>query len=247
MNKPVRLAMWSGPRNISTAMMRSFENRPDTEVSDEPLYAHYLKKTKLDHPVWEKVLKAQPQDWNIATRELTGPVPGGKKVWYQKHMTHHYFFQYDDRWLEKLVNCFLIRDPREVIASYLHIFRLESADQIGFPQQAQLFRIITEMQGKEPLVVDARDILKNPEQMLSAICEKTGIPFTEKMLSWPPGARESDGVWGKYWYKNVVKSSEFAPYKKKQNTIPTRYEKILKECLPLYEELYSYRLRVNEK
>lgn len=236
----LRLAMWSGPRNISTAMMRSFENRRDSWVSDEPLYAHYLLRTGLDHPGREEVIASLEHNWDKLTSNLTGPIPECRKIWYQKQMTHHYSFEENDEWLDKVTNCFLIRHPAEVIVSFLQRFRLEDWEQIGFPQQIRLFHIIRNRTGQVPVVIDAKDILKDPKKALSALCEQVGISFMEEMLSWPSGSRETDGVWGKHWYENLVKTSGFTPYKEKKVRVPEKYQDILDRCLPIYEELAGY-------
>lgn len=243
-NMNLRLAMWSGPRNISTALMRSFENRPDTWVIDEPLYAHYLLRTGLDHPGRDEILDSMENDWEKLTTHLTGPIPENKTVWYQKHMTHHYCFDYNDDWLENVTNCFLIRQPEEVIVSFLQRFRLEDWEQIGFPQQIRIFHRIMEKTGRIPIVIDSNDILKDPEKILTHLCSELNIPFMDQMLKWPEGTRDTDGIWGKHWYGNVVKTTGFAPYKERNAVVPTEYHKILEKCIPIYEELSEFKIRL---
>jgi Sulfotransferase domain len=209
MTGPLRIAMWSGPRNISTAMMRAWENRGDCAVSDEPLYAHYLARTGAEHPVRAEVIAAGETDWRRVAAFLTGPVPDGKPIWYQKHMTHHLLPSIDRDWMHALTNVFLIRDPDEVVASYLRTRDAVTPEDIGIPQERQLFDEIAERIGKAPPVVDADEFLRAPEAHLRALCARLGIPFTERMLAWPAGPRASDGVWAPHWYSAVWKSTGF--------------------------------------
>jgi hypothetical protein len=235
--------MWSGPRNISTALLRAFGNRPDTWVCDEPLYAFYLRETGLDHPGRDEVIASQENDWREVARELTGPVPHGRAVWYQKHMAHHLLPAIDDRrWLDALTNCFLIREPREMLTSLLKILPEPRLPDTAFPQQAEMFEDIVARTGTTPPVIDARDVLENPRGMLEALCDAVGIPFTEAMLSWPPGPRATDGVWAKHWYGEVEKSTGFHRYRPKRETVPAELAGVLRECERLYEKLHARRL-----
>src|SRR5436190_9738229 len=156
---PVRIAMWSGPRNISTAMMRSWGNRPDTFVCDEPLYAHYLQKTGYDHPGADEVIASHEPDWKKVVEWLTGPVPGGKPVFYQKHMAHHLLPEIERDWLASLTHAFLIRDPREMLLSLVKVMPHPAALDTGLPQQLELFRSVRAATGHTPPVIDARDVL----------------------------------------------------------------------------------------
>ena len=205
-----RIAMWSGPRNISTAMMRAFENRPDTAVVDEPLYAAYLALTGLDHPMREEVLASQPTDWREVEASLLGPVPGGAAVFYQKHMTHHMLPGFGLDWTAACRNVFLIRDPAAVIASYTERRAEVTLEDIGVVRQAELFDREADRLGAAPPVVDSVDVLAAPEATLRALCGAVGIGFTERMLSWPAGRRASDGVWAPAWYDQVERSTGFA-------------------------------------
>jgi hypothetical protein len=242
MGPVIRIAMWSGPRNISTAMMRAWGNRIDTFVCDEPLYAHYLKVTGRDHPGAAEVIAAGETEVSKVVDWLVGPVPGGKRVFYQKHMTHHLLPDIDRGWLRRLTNCFLIRDPREVITSLIkHVPDATLADT-GFPQQAEIFERVTQWTGKVPPVVDARDVLENPRAVLEKLCAAVGIPFTDRMLSWPPGRRDTDGVWAKYWYKEVETTTSFRPYKPKDERVPQRFLGMLEQCDRFYRRLYDCRL-----
>ncbi len=201
--------MWSGPRNISTAMMRSFENRSDTFVSDEPFYGYYLKNTDIDHPGRKGVLRSMETDWYTVSKTITGLPPNEEKVWYQKHMAQHNLPGVDLSWTRLVTNCFLIRDPKEVIISYHKKYEVNRAELLGYPQQVELYRMLTEGDCIEPAIVDAQDILMDPKDILSKLCSTLGIPFRDEMLLWPAGPRDTDGVWAKHWYSNVESSTGF--------------------------------------
>ena len=242
MANQIRIAMWSGPRNISTAMMRSFENRPDTVVDDEPFYAHYLLKTRVDHPLREQTIASQEHDWYIISERLTSDIPNGKTTWYQKHMAQHNLPGYDLEWTKKMVNCFLIRDPREVILSFQSKFDITSALQLGFMQQLELFNKLKDETGKIPPVINAKDVLTDTVETLKILCVMLGIPFRDEMLLWPRGPRKNDGVWGKYWYKNVEVSTGFQQYQEKEGKIPNNLKDIYQECCDAYMEINSYKI-----
>jgi hypothetical protein len=244
MNGPVRIAMWSGPRNISTAMLRSFGNRPDAFVTDEPLYAYYLNASGSPHPMREEVIASQSTDWREVTEWLTGPVPGGKPVWYQKHMTHHLLDEVGRDWLDGVKNCFLLRDPRAVLASYAQK-REERVlvEDVGMVQQAAIFdEVVARNDGEIPPVIDAAEILGDPAAALALLCERVGIPFDGHMLSWPPGRRETDGVWARHWYQAVEASTGFQPYRPPPEELPEELEAIARECQPAYERLRRHAL-----
>lgn len=236
--------MWSGPRNISTAMLRSFGQRADTVVCDEPLYAHYLKTTGLPHPGAEEVIAHHEPDWEKAVAALVAPLPTGKSVFYQKHMTHHLLPNIGRKWLEQVTNAFLIRDPREMLVSLMRNIPQPRIEDTGLPQQAELFDRERARTGRTPVVVDAKDILLDPRRALSALCEALEIPFDEAMLSWPPGRRETDGIWAPYWYANVEKSTGFEPYRPRTEVAPPELSDLLDRCLAHYETLHAHRLRV---
>ena len=242
MNNSIKIAMWSGPRNISTAMMRAFENRPDTIVEDEPFYAHYLSQTGLNHPMKNEVIESQNTNWDEVAKSLTLEIPNNKTVWYQKHMAQHNLENFDLSWTKNLSNCFLIRDPKEVIYSFVQKFELKSAEQLGFLQQMELFNLIKNRDNTDPIVIDSKDILIDPKGVLSKFCNKIGIPFFEEMLNWPTGPRKTDGVWGKHWYKNVEVSTGFNSYNPKEIELPNKYQSIYKDCLMVYNEIYSCRI-----
>ena len=240
---PVRVAMWSGPRNISTAMMRAWENRGDTAVWDEPFYAYYLDSTGIEHPVDSEVIAAGETDWRRVVERLLGEVPGGRPVFFQKHMTHHLLPEIDRGWMDAVINCFLIRDPREVLASYALKRSTVTVEDVGVPQQAEIFHYVRARSADPPVVLDARDVLENPRGVLSALCDRVGVEFTERMLAWPPGPRESDGVWAKHWYHSVHRSSGFQPYVAKTESLPGHLESLARECEPHYRRLWEQRLR----
>lgn len=236
----VRLAVWSGPRNISTALMRSWENRPDAIVVDEPLYAHYLAVTGLDHPGREEVIRAGETDWREVVTTLLGPVPDGTAVFYQKHMAHHLLPAIDPGWVADLVNVMLIRDPREVVASYVRARSDVTTEDVGLPQQVRLYDELA-AGGATPPVIDARDFLLRPEAHLRALCAHVGVEFTDRMLAWPPGPRDSDGVWGRYWYDAVWRSTGFAGYRPRDTHLDGPAAAVAEECIPLYERLHEVR------
>ena len=239
----VHIAMWSGPRNISSAMMRSFENRPDTTVTDEPFYAHYLVKTRIKHPLRKKIIQNSECNFDNIVTYLTGSIPDKKKIWYQKHMAHHNLPGMDIHWTENVTNCFLIRHPKEVILSYEKRFSIDSIDQLGYKQLCILFEFLKKETGKSPPVLDSRDILNHPREILNKLCDKIGISFMDQMLSWPSGRRKSDGMWGQYWYKNVEDSTGFQKYQEKNKILPDKLLSIFKESLSYFDKLYLHRIR----
>jgi hypothetical protein len=243
-NQPTRIAMWSGPRNISTALMRAWGNRPDTVVVDEPFYAHYLQATGRPHPGAAEVIAQGETDPRKVIARLTGNIPAGKTVFYQKQMTHHLLPEIDRQWLQQVTNCFLIRDPAEVIASYVKKNDEPSLEDIGFAQQADIFDWVQRNTGVVPVVIDAHDILENPERTLRLLCGAVGVEFSEVMLSWPPGLRETDGIWAKHWYGEVATSTGFrAPTRREQPAIPERLRDVLESAQRCYERLHAHRLR----
>jgi Sulfotransferase domain len=240
---PVRIAMWSGPRNISTAMMRAWGNRDDTVVIDEPFYACYLKTTGKKHPGAEEVIAAGETDWRKVVARLTGPISKGKQIFFQKHMTHHLLPEMDREWLGAVTNCFLIRDPREVINSYIKKGEDPAIEDLGFVQQAEIFDFIRTRSNAVPPVVDAKDVLQNPEGTLRLLCEAVGVEFSKSMLSWPPGLRDTDGIWARHWYGEVAKTTSFQSYHPTQYEVPQRFREIYERCRECYERLFACRLR----
>ena len=232
----VRVAMWSGPRNISTAMMRSFGSRPDTLVVDEPLYAHYLAATGIDHPGRTAILASQPQHWEDAVAGLLAPLPDGVSVHYQKHMAHHLLPPIGHGWLGSVSNAYLIRHPAQVVASYAKVRGEPTLEDLGYPQQVSIFR------SYGGPVVDAADILRSPDRVLSRLCEALGIPWDPAMLSWPAGQRSTDGVWAPHWYAAVEASTGFAPFDPAPAVVPPHLAWLVEAATPLYEEMGAHRL-----
>ena len=240
---PLRIAMWSGPRNISTALMRAWENRDDCVVWDEPLYGYYLDATGVPHPGAAEIIADQGTDAAAIIDACIGDIPDGKSIFYQKHMTLHLLPQLDRSWLASLVNCFLIREPEAVIASYAAVRSDATLDDIGFVQQAELFETVRDMTGEVPIVIDSREFLLDPESMLRAICARLEIGFVPQMLSWPVGRRDSDGIWAKYWYDSVWNSTGFAHYQEKTYQLSEKDRLIASQARPFYETLYQHRLQ----
>ena len=238
----MNIFMWSGPRNLSTALMRSFENRSDTDVWDEPLYAYYLRETNKDHPLKEEIINNNETNINNLIKSISHNL-SDNKIFYQKHMTHHILKKTPLDWLSSGINCFLIRDPKDVLLSYIKKNDLIESDDIGFPMQIKLFNIIKDL-NLPKIVINADDLSRNPKGILEILCKKLNIKFSEKMLKWSKGSRSSDGVWGKIWYQDVKSSSNFNRLHKKNNVIPSKYKTIYKESLEIYTELNKYRIKV---
>lgn len=241
-NPVIHLAMWCGPRNISTALMRAWENRPDTFVVDEPLYAHYLKETKLNHEMAGEIINHYESNWEKVVDWLTGTIPNGKTIFYQKHMCHHMLPNISLEWIEKVTNCFLIREPKEMLTSLIKKLPNPNLTDTGLPQQLRLFNYIQKKTNETPPVIDSTEVLQNPSGMLKALCSRLGIKFTKLMLQWPPGIRESDGIWAKHWYPEVKTTTGWRPYKPKEATVPDEMKNILNECDKIYEQLYRHRI-----
>jgi hypothetical protein len=241
---PLRIAMWSGPRNISTAMMRAWSNRADTAVIDEPFYAYYLERTGKKHPGAAEIIDQGETDWRkVAARLTTEAIPSGKRVFFQKQMTHHLLPEIDREWIVDVTNCFLIRDPREVILSYIRKNSDPELEDLGFVQQCQIFDFVRERTGSIPPVIDADDVLKNPERILRLLCEAVGVEFDKAMLHWPLGLRETDGAWAKHWYDAVARSTSFEPYKPREGNVPNSLRDIYEQCQRCYEDLHNHRLK----
>jgi hypothetical protein len=229
--------MWSGPRTVSTALMRAWENRPDTVVTDEPLYAYYLSRTGLDHPGRAAIIASQPVDPRTVLEQLiTAPMPNGAVISYVKHMTHHLLPEVDWAALAPLRHAHLIRDPRELLASYSKVRTEPTLDDLGIRQQAEIFEAFGGP------VVDSRDLLADPEGILRALCRALEVPFEDRMLAWPAGPRDSDGVWAPYWYDRVHASTGFTAYRPPSEALPVRLEPLAERCLPYFSRLHEYRI-----
>ncbi len=234
--------MWSGPRNISTAMMRSWGNRPDTTVTDEPLYAHYLKKTGLPHPAREATLAAHETDWKKVTEWLIGPIPDDKPVWYQKHMAHHLLPDVGTEWMEDVTHAFLIREPSAMLVSLTEFIPNPHLTDTGLPQQLQIFEYVKDALGMPPPVVDGNDILRDPRGVLTRLCTALGLPFHTDMLKWPPGIRNTDGAWASEWYAKVAETTGFGPPRDDAVEVPAELAGLHDECLAIYNALAKHKL-----
>ena len=234
--------MWSGPRNISTAMMRSWEYRSDTQVVDEPFYAFYLNKTRSPHPCFEEVLPSQSDNYSQVVSGLTKDACNGK-IQYQKHMTHHMLEGIDLTWVKELQHCFLIRSPAQVVNSYTNSRGVCLVADIGIKRQFELYQDISQISGQDIPIIDSNDVLKSPERILRLLCEKLGVSFMPTMLNWPQGSRISDGVWAKHWYKSVDNSSGFSPYSAKHLRLNDNQLSVVNQVQPFYQQLYNKRIR----
>ena len=238
MNKPI--CLWSCPRNVSTALMYAFAQREDTQVFDEPLYAHYLKVSGAIHPGRETVLQALENDGEKVVYEVI--LQKSEKLIFHKLMTH-FLLGIDTEFLSEVVNIIFIRNPEEIITSYSKVIPNPSMTDIGVKQQYKLF-LDLERRGIEPIVLDSKYLLKNPELMLSKLCKILDVSFDEKMLEWKKGARKEDGVWAKYWYKNIHNSTGFLPYAKKAITLTGSNADLAEECLPYYKFLTAKSIQL---
>jgi len=238
----MKIAMWSGPRNLSTAMMYSFAARGDCAVSDEPFYAAYLAATGIDHPMRAEAIASQPTDPATVAAECLGPNPDGQPHWYQKHMTLHMIPGFDRGFLRGLTNVFLIRHPAHVIASYARKREAPSLADIGFLQQAELFDQVAGMTGSAPPVIAAEAIRANPQRALSRLCEVLGLPFTDRMLSWPAGPKPYDGVWAPHWYNAVHRSTGFEDPESALPALSEADQRLADQALPSYYRLAAHAL-----
>jgi hypothetical protein len=242
MNGHVNIAMWSGPRNISTAMMYSFGNRADCFAWDEPFYGFELKTHGRDHPMRDEIIAANECDWQKLVAQCLGAPPGGKRVFYQKHMTHHMLPGFDRAWIRGLTNAFLIRSPERVLASYAKKWSEVSLGAIGFVEQAEIFDLVADRLGDAPPVVDADDILSNPRDKLAKLCDACGIAFDEAMLTWSKGPKPFDGVWGPHWYNAVWQSTGFDKPPAQPASLPDELRAIADAARPYYEKLGKFRI-----
>jgi len=238
----IRIAMWSGPRNLSTAMMRSFGSRGDTVVSDEPFYGCFLRHTGADHPMRSDIIAAMDCDWEKVMISLRGPAAGGSPIWYQKHMWHHMVgpIGYED--FAGFTHAFLIREPERMIASYLRKREAAQFADFGLERQAEFFDREAERLGHAPPVIDANDVLADPEAVLPKLCEALGIPWDRSMLAWEPGRRETDGAWAPHWYATVEASCGFGPPEFEPVDLPEDARRLAEKCRPYYERLAEHRI-----
>jgi hypothetical protein len=238
----MKIAMWSGPRNLSTAMMYAFAARGDCAVWDEPFYAAYLAKTGIDHPMRDTIVATDDTDPTRIAAACMGPTPDGKALHYQKHMTLHMIPEFDRGFMRHLTNVFLIRHPARVVASYSQKREAPTLPDIGFVQQAELFDQVAGWTGRTPLVIDSADIRANPQESLEKLCTALGIPFTENMLHWPAGPKSYDGVWAPHWYNAVHASTGFGDPEGPLPTLPAEYAPLVEQALPHYQRLAAHKL-----
>ncbi len=229
----MRIAMWSGPRNLSTAMMYSFGARADCAVSDEPFYAAYLKATGIVHPMQAEILASQPNEPQQVISNCLGLVPGGKVHWYQKHMTHHMVPGIPTDWLDNFVNVYLIRDPARVVASYRAKRENPVLEDLGFTQQRDL------LQRFPGPIIESSDIRADPERMLKKLCAEIGLPWDDAMLAWPAGGHKDDGAWAPHWYGAVHKSTGFDGV---ERPVPNENGALMDAALPIYQEMVAKKI-----
>lgn len=237
----MRIAMWSGPRNLSTAMMYAFGNRADFAVVDEPFYAAYLSQTGLQHPMRDAILATQPKDALEVEKALLGPVPKGKQHFYQKHMTQHMLPDVPRDWMCDVRHVFLLRHPARVVASFSAKYEGVTLDDIGFAQQAELFDHVTAL-GLSPLVIDSHDIRQDPEAMLRRLCDALELAWDPDMLRWPSGGHRSDGVWAAHWYGSVHRSTGFAGPEGPLPTLDAAGTALAAAAMPYYERLAAEKI-----
>ena len=238
-----RIAMWSGPRNLSTAMMYAFAARGDCAVWDEPFYLPYLVKTGLNHPMRDTVLASGPQDADQIARDCLGPVPEGHPVFYQKHMCQHMVDGIPRDWMADVTNVFLIRHPARVVASFSAKHEAVGLSDIGFQQQVEIFDQVADITGQAPLVVDSNDIRNDPPAMMQALCDALGIGGAQSMLNWPAGPKPFDGVWAPHWYGSVWRSTGFAGREGALPQLNGPYAAIAEAAMPFYERLKPFALK----
>ena len=231
--------MWSGPRNISTAMMRAWENRPDTQVIDEPFYAHFLQHTGLDHPMCSEVISHGETDWRAVVEQISTPPQSG--LFYQKHITAHWLDHLSVDWLDKLSHVFLIREPEPVVASYAIKRDALTTGDVGYAQQAALFDHISSHHG-QPVLIDSKRFLADPAAQLKSVCHALDVTFFDSMLSWPAGPRDTDGIWGSHWYDAVNRSTGFGPARNSTATLDKSQQRVADICRPYYESMLRYAI-----
>lgn len=235
-----RISMWSGPRNISTTLMYSFRSRNDTQVVDEPLYAHYLSTSAVKHPGDTEVMASMDCDGErVVEKVVLGSY--AKPIVFFKNMAHH-LLGLNPQFLSKLTNILLTRHPKAMLSSLCKQLPHPCLRDTGLKDQSDLLDLLLDS-GQAVIVLESKELLKNPKAVLEKLCQELGISFQESMLSWPAGPKPEDGIWAKYWYDNVHKSTGFMPYQSKEEPFPERLEPLLAECLPYYERLSSYAIK----
>ena len=235
----MRIACWSGPRNISTALMRSWSSRGDSFVSDEPFYAYYLKEQQLKHPMYKEIIEHYSNTYDDVVTSLISEIPNDKEHWYQKHMAHHLIDLNNINWINQFENCILIRHPKSVINSYIKKNTLNHIDELGYPQQYKIMKYLNSID-KKFIVIDSDILLNNPEKILSQWCNGINLKFDNSMLSWKKGSHPQDGIWWKHWYDNVITTTHFQKFSAKQNELDKKYQSIYDEALDYYNKLYYF-------
>lgn len=221
--------------------MRSWENRADTCVVDEPLYAHYLQSTGIDHPMADVVIASQSTDWQSVTSDLIRQPKTGYQVYYQKHISTHLLKHMNLQWCESLRNCLLIRDPDKMVASYARKRSDLDARDFGYEQLLQVYEYLLK-QGHTPVIIDTDRFLQDPQMQLEKWCAQLDIPFDSAMLNWPAGTRDTDGVWAAHWYDVVENSTGFAPYKAVLPVLNARHQAIADQCRVAYDKMLDSAL-----
>ena len=239
----IRIAMWSGPRNLSTAMMRSFDSRADTSVTDEPFYGAYLKATGDPQAMAADVIADMDCDWASVARAMTGPCPTGAPIWYQKHMAHHMVGPVANDDLPGLTHAFLIRDPARVVASYAAKRVAVRPDHLGTARQVEYFNREADRLGHAPPVIDSADVLRDPEGTLRLLCAALGIGWDPAMLRWDAGIRATDGIWASHWYDTVAASTGFGPPEEGPVELTADEQRIADACCGDYQHLSGHRIR----
>lgn len=243
MNAPLRIAMWSGPRNISTAMMRSFGARADCAVTDEPFYGAFLHDTGMRQPMADQIIAAMDCDWQSVAAAMNGPVPGGKPLWYQKHMPHHMVGGISIADFPDHEHGFLIRDPARVVASHAAKRIDVTPEDLGVDKQLEYADYIEQKTGKSAIILDSTDISRDPESHLRALCEAMNIGWDSAMLSWEPGYRDTDGIWATHWYNKVIDTSGFSGSEDGPKPLTSEQRKIADSCRPAYEQMAAKKLQ----
>ena len=243
MSHPLRIAMWSGPRNMSTTMMRSFGARADTSCVDEPFYAAYLSTKNIVHPMQNEILAAQSSDPAVVADQLVNGTHAAP-IFYQKQMTHHILDSFPTEWMRDIHHhVFLIRHPARVIASYARKMETMTLEAMGFPQQSRIAETVSDLAGRSPIVVDSDDVLRNPEGMMKSICKALDIAWDEAMLNWTAGSKAEDGAWAPHWYDKVNASTGFGPPPGPLPQLTGSQADHLEAALPLYDALWEIRLQ----
>ena len=235
----IRINLISGPRNISTALLYSFAQRPDCTVVDEPLYAHYLRLSGVEHPGREEILASQEQQGEkVVENVILGPYP--TPVVFLKNMAHH-LQELQPDFLLQMRNLFLIRHPRQIIASYAAVRPVVTLADIGLDRQWALYQWLLE-QGRRPVVLDSNDLLADPPARLPRLCAALGLRWEPAMLQWPAGPRPEDGVWAPYWYNNVHRSTGFRKPSGPERPFPEKFQEVLDQAMILYHHLKNFSL-----